>query len=70
MSKQVSQTSPEPIIKGRFALYETADGGYHLSYTPDGVEAAEHVNIPGMYVKLAMKQYGKGGLRRLLGMMS
>lgn len=62
-----AETTPDAVIKGRFALYETPDGGYHLTYQPDGEPDAKHVQIPGFYVKMALKQAGgKGGLRKLM----
>lgn len=44
---------PEPFLKGRFNLYETPDGGYHLSYLPDGETETRHMEIPGKAVKFA-----------------
>lgn len=62
-------TPPEPILQGKFAIFETADGGYHLTYRPDTEDEDKHVNIPGFYVKMAMKQAGgKGGMAKVLKM--
>jgi hypothetical protein len=45
---------PEPLLKGRFNLYETPDGGFHLAYVPDGDgEEARHLEIPAFAVKMA-----------------
>lgn len=64
----VESDAPEPILKGQFAIYETPDGGFHLSYRPDQADEDQHVQIPGMYVKLLRKQAaGKAGLARFLG---
>jgi hypothetical protein len=44
---------PEPFLKGRFNLYETPEGGYHLAYIPDGETETKHMEIPAMAVKTA-----------------
>lgn len=45
---------PEPLMKGRFTLYETPDGGYHIAYIVDDEDqAARHIEIPAMVVKMA-----------------
>lgn len=63
MSKDVEKvTEPAPFLKGKFAIYETKDGGYHLVYRPDNVEEDQHVEIPGMYVKLMNSKMGNMGL--------
>lgn len=51
-------TPPEALMKGRFSLFETPDGGYHLSYRPDGEDTDQHVEIPGVYVKLMRRHSG------------
>lgn len=69
MTEQTPATEPEAVLKGRFAVYETADGGYHLTYQPDGQTEPQHVDLPGFYVKQAMKMAGgKGGLSKMLKM--
>lgn len=40
-------------MKGRFTLYETPDGGFHVAYLPDDTEETRHLAIPGGIVKLA-----------------
>lgn len=45
---------PEPILKGRFNLYETPDGGYHIAYIADGDgDETRHMEIPAMVVRMA-----------------
>jgi hypothetical protein len=45
---------PNAIMKGRFTLYETPDGGYHIAYKPDGDDRdAQHLEIPAAIVRLA-----------------
>lgn len=68
MAKTPKPTEPlVPLIRGRFAVYETPDGGYHLSYRPDNAAEDEHVQIPGVHVTLMRRiSAGKGGLMRLL----
>lgn len=69
MSEQTPATEPEAVLKGRFAIFETPDGGYHLAYRAEGTETDQHVQVPGFYVKMAMKQAGgKGGLAKMLKM--
>jgi hypothetical protein len=44
----------EAIMKGRFTLYPTPDGGYHIAYLPDGDgEETRHMEVPGAIVHLA-----------------
>lgn len=43
----------EPVLKGRFTLYETPDGGYHVAYLPDDSTETRHLEIPGALVNLA-----------------
>lgn len=44
----------DPVMKGRFTLYETPDGGYHIAYLPDGEgEETRHMEVPGAIVNLA-----------------
>lgn len=44
---------PNPVMNGRFALYETPDGGYHIAYQPDGDTEARHLEIPAIVIKMA-----------------
>lgn len=57
-----------PVLAGRFAIFTTPDGGYHLAYRPDESEEDEHVQIPGFYVKLMRKRAGSKGLLGMIGM--
>jgi hypothetical protein len=43
----------EPMMKGRFTLYETPDGGYHIAYLADDTEETRHIEVPGPLVSLA-----------------
>jgi putative sterol carrier protein len=62
-------TNPEPFMKGRFNLFNTPDGGIHISYQEDPKETDEdgtpieeptqHVDIPGMAVN-TLKAMGEG----------
>lgn len=68
-----SETSapPEPMMKGRFCLYETPDGGFLLAYRLDGEDQDQQVHIPGFAVKMAKAQMGAKGkfgkMARMLG---
>ena len=59
----MSEAQPGPPVaklKGRFALYDTEDGGLHIAYKPDGAEETEHFEIPGKVLKVAqLVQSGK-----------
>lgn len=46
-------TTPEPILKGRFNLYETPDGGFHIAYIADGETDTRHLEIPAMVIRMA-----------------
>lgn len=43
----------EPILKGRFNLYETPDGGFHIAYLPDEDTEIRHLEIPAMVIRMA-----------------
>lgn len=58
MSQPVS--APEPILKGRFNLWEMDSGGYVIGYVPDGDTETRILEIPGMVVRMAkMSAEGK-----------
>jgi hypothetical protein len=44
---------PEPTIKGRFNLWDTPEGGFHIAYIADGTDETRHLEIPGMVVRVA-----------------
>lgn len=46
---QIAKTepAPEPLIKGRFAVYELDTGDALLAYQPDGVDEVGNQVIPG-----------------------
>jgi hypothetical protein len=54
---------PEPRLKGRFNLYDTPDGGIHISYQEDYKSADEegnpidepvqHLEVPGAILQMA-----------------
>lgn len=54
---------PKLVLAGKFNLYETPEGGVHLSLLVDGDEEARHFEIPAMLLKMA----GGGQLNKLLG---
>lgn len=49
----VNVTVPEPILKGRFNLYETPDGGFHIAYLADDDTETKHFEIPAMVIRMA-----------------
>jgi hypothetical protein len=40
-------------MNGRFTLYETPDGGYHIAYVADGQDDTRHLEIPAFLVRMA-----------------
>lgn len=56
----------EPIVRGKFALFETPNGGYHLTLQLDNEAEPRHIEVPKMMVKLmqskanAMRVFGNG----------
>lgn len=42
------ETSPGPelIVEGKFAIYQTPNGGYHLVYRPSTSEEDHHFEVP------------------------
>jgi hypothetical protein len=57
-----SPSAPTPIMHGEFSLYETPNGGLHLSYRPDGADEDKHIDIPPMMLKAA-KMMGEGKVK-------
>jgi hypothetical protein len=51
---------PTPLVKGRFSVYETPDGGFVLAYRLDGADEDSHYRIPAFIVKAARKQFRRG----------
>lgn len=68
-------TAPAPRMKGRFNLYDTPDGGLHISYQEDDtllpeydenpsaviVHEVQHIDIPGQALNM-MKMLESGKL--------
>ena len=44
---------PEPMLKGRFNMWETPEGGFHIAYIADGTDETRHLDIPGMVVRMS-----------------
>jgi hypothetical protein len=58
---------PEPFMKGKFSLYETPDGGYHIAYKEDGEDTeTKHIEIPGYIAQMA-KKMGNGNIPNPFG---
>lgn len=47
------ESPPEPILKGRFNLWQTPEGGFHIAYIGDGEDETRHLEIPAMIVRMA-----------------
>lgn len=52
--------TPTPFLAGRFALFDTPDGGIHLAYRPDGEPEDHHEQLPADLVGL-MRTLKEGG---------
>jgi hypothetical protein len=61
------EPNPEPMLKGRFAIYETPDGGLHLAYRADGEDEDRHVPIPALALKVMSAKVGKANLNKFFG---
>jgi hypothetical protein len=57
--EEVTPIVPVMLHKGRYTLYEKPDGGIHLVYQRDDKDEPDHMDIPGMFLKLA-KMAGEG----------
>lgn len=55
MSAEIVPETPEPLLKGKFAIFETPGGGIHLALRADGEDEERHIDIPPMLVKMASK---------------
>lgn len=63
-------TPPEPIMTGRFNLFETVGGGFHIAYQPDGQEEIQHIEIPAAVIGAAkMAAEGKLNPFKMMGKM-
>lgn len=53
---------PVPAVSGRFTVYPTPDGGYHVAYLADGEDpaATRHLEVPPMLVAIARKALADG----------
>lgn len=55
--------APVLVMHGEFSLYETPQGGLHLSYRPDSADADKHIDIPPAMLRIAkMMAEGKAKL--------
>lgn len=63
---------PEPTLMGRFNMWETPEGGFHIAYIADGDTETRHLEIPGMVVRMArMSAEGKlNPMQALKGLMA
>lgn len=69
MTAEITEAPPVPYLKGAFALYNTPDGGIHVSYRPDGADADEHIQIPGIMMTLVREMNDTGKLPNPLQLM-
>lgn len=63
---EVETTDPVAIMKGRFNLFQTPDGGFHISYQKDeeyrveGEPEIMHIDVPGFVINGA-KMFAESG---------
>jgi len=50
-----------PRVRGKFALFDTDDGGLHIAYRPEGQDTDEHFHVPGHVLKMA-KMFSEGDM--------
>jgi hypothetical protein len=53
MTNVTPEFSPVPRQMGRYNLFDTPDGGIHISYTIEGSDIVEHIEVPGKLLKMA-----------------
>jgi hypothetical protein len=64
------EDAPTPRIKGRFNLYDTPDGGLHISYQEDDSEEIKHIDVPAQIMTMAkMLENGSMNPLQALGKM-
>ena len=44
---------PEPLMNGKFTLYATPNGGYHIAWLPEGSDDTQHLEIPAFVASMA-----------------
>lgn len=60
--------TPTPFMRGKFAIFETPDGGLHIAYRLDGTDEDRHVALPAAMVKMAnMAANGSGPMAAMFG---
>lgn len=54
MSVEQTEQITEPVIvhQGRYRLWKKPDGGLHLVYQRDDRDAADHMDIPGVFIAI------------------
>lgn len=63
--------TPVLLFNCKASVYETPDGGYHISYVREDSEETKHVEIPGTLVRMAkMAKNGGNPLKMMSAMMS
>lgn len=65
------ETSPGPVpmVEGKFAIYTTPGGGYHLVYRPTTAEEDHHFEIPDAAAALLNQVMGGDAPTGIMGRM-
>lgn len=58
---------PVAFMKGKFAIYETPEGGLHIAYLVEGTEETRHIALPAAAIKMAGMMGDKLPFANLIG---
>lgn len=61
---ETTSPGPTPRFTGKFSVYDTANGGIHIAWLPDGIDSGEtqHIDLPGPIVQI-IKSVGDGKMK-------
>lgn len=68
-STEIQAAAPQALIKGKFGIFETPEGGVHLVFQIEGQEGDKHMEFsPVMLKAMRMAFPGKGDPLQMLRM--
>jgi hypothetical protein len=50
---EVKTETPTPFMRGKFAIFETPDGGLHIAYRLEGSGDDKHITLPAAAIRMA-----------------
>lgn len=62
-----SKEKPTPFMRGKFAIYETPEGGLHIAYRVEGQDEDRHIALPAAAIKMAGMMGDKLPFANLIG---